>query len=150
MIQLLKQNYKWLYIKSILSISIYILTKKKGVKRGSRWLHLYLYRQGDESNRRWISISIRMTREESQKRDRAYLGEDIVELRVNRTRSWIFAKESQPSSLIPHNLCGERKICVVVGSKSSLVSVATRRIFETFGRRENVLRWLFLEGYAFF
>lgn len=30
MIQLLKQNYKWLYIKSILSISIYILTKKKG------------------------------------------------------------------------------------------------------------------------
>lgn len=39
---------------------------------------------------------------------------------------------------------------MVVGSKSSLASVATRRIFETFGRRENVLPWLFLEGYAFF
>lgn len=51
----------------------------------------------------------------SEEGQKAYLEDDIVE---------VFAKES----LIPHNLCGERK--------SSLASVATRRIFETFGRRE--------------
>lgn len=51
----------------------------------------------------------------SEEGQKAYLEDDFVE---------VFAKES----LIPHNLCGERK--------SSLASVATRRIFETFGRRE--------------
>lgn len=85
--------------------------KKKNSKRIVMIAFTYI-----ESNRR-LDIDFHKSgkgggSEEGQK---AYLEDDIVE---------VFAKES----LIPHNLCGERK--------SSLASVATRRIFETFGRRE--------------